>query len=150
MAGSNHLRRQVRDLIFARLVGLPTSGPRVYKGRVFQMSDSTIPGLTLYTTRELVELKSVGYPRLQRRELKVVIEAYAKASSNAEDILDDMAREVELVLSADNTLGGKVMDLVLEDTDIVLDDADRAIAVATMNWVCRYNSRETAPDTFLN
>jgi hypothetical protein len=146
---ANHARNQLRDLVVARLAGLPTSGARVYRSRVFQMTDNTVPGLIVYSLAESVEHKSIGTPRLQRRTLTFLVECYAKLTNGVEDVLDTMCKEVEAALAADPSLGNKVRDLHLADTAVQLDDADRAIGVAQLTWTCIYNLREGAPDQLL-
>lgn len=146
---ANHARRQIRDLIFARLAGLPTSGPHIYKTRVFQMNNNTLPGLIVWTGDDDSEDVSIGFPRLQRHQLEVRIECYAKASSNVEDVLDDMCKEIELALTADISLGNKVRDIKLISTHSDFDDADKAIGVAKQRWFVTYMVRENAPDVLI-
>lgn len=146
---SNHARHQIRDLIFAKLSGLTTSGTRVYKTRVFQMNDNTIPGIILYTGDDDSEDGSMGFPRLQKHTLEFYIECYAKATINVEDTLDTMCKEVEIAIAADNSLGGKVRDCRLIGTHPEYNDADKAIGVARQRWSVTYQVRENAPDTLI-
>ena len=46
---ANHLRQQIRERIGTTLTGLSTTGSNVYQSRVYQLEDSNLPALLIYT-----------------------------------------------------------------------------------------------------
>jgi len=140
-----HVRNQIRDAIVAAVSNLTTTQTRVYKTRVFAMTDDNIPGLTIYTENETSQDISLGFPRLQRRTVTGIIEAYGKLASGVEDQLDTICKEVEIAIAADPTLGGKCKEIHITQTDIKFDDLDKAIGCAALTWQAWVDVKETDP-----
>ena len=46
---ANHLRQQIRERIGTTLTGLSTTGTNVFQSRVYQLEDSNLPALLIYT-----------------------------------------------------------------------------------------------------
>lgn len=90
-----------------------------------------------------------GTSRLMGRSLSVNIDAYVKAVSNFDDTVDTVCSEVEVALGG-STVNGLVKDIYLESTEIdYQSEGDQPLAVATMVWVCEYETAANAPDTAL-
>lgn len=111
-----HVRTQIRDRLAKRsgtgiLVGLPTTGDRVYRSRVHPVTAGSMPGICVYCGRE----RSVG-GTLQATEkaLDIVIDAYV-AGVEYDDTADRIQVEVEDALYGDfenrRFFGGLVTNL---------------------------------------
>ena len=145
----SHARTQIRDAIVARITGLTTTGASVFKSRVFPIDDSPLPALVVYTNDEENTNASMGYPRLQQRQVEVFVEGYAKSTGQVDDLLDTIAKEVETAISADITLGGKCRDCYITHTALQLQDGDKNVGVVRMTWLAFYRVKEGTVDTIL-
>lgn len=115
----SHIRKQIRDEIVTTLTGLTTTGSRVYQTRLYPLEQTKLPGLCIYTKSESIEYSTIRYPRRQNRTLNVIVEAYVAATSNLDNTLDTISKEVEEALYADLTRGGYA-----KDTSVVLFEAE--------------------------
>lgn len=146
---ANHVRRQIRDALVTRLTNLATTGTRVSKSRVFPLGDDLLPGLCIYSNQESSEDASVGLPRLQRRKLELFIEGYAKDANQVDDVLDQIAKEVESAIGAEPTLGGIMTELHLTETRLDMVDGDKNVGCIRLTYEGSYRVKETAPDVFV-
>ena len=145
-----HVRQQIRERIATEVTGLTTTGSNVFQSRVYPLQASNLPRLLIYTTSETSEPLDMGRTsRLMGRSLSVNIDAYVKAVSNFDDTVDTVCSEVEVALGG-STINGLVKDIYIESTDIdYQSEGDQPLAVATMVWVCEYETAANAPDTAL-
>jgi hypothetical protein len=144
---ANHLRQQIRERVGTLLTGLTTTGGRVYQSRVYPVAAANLPGLTLYTAEESAEIMTLGSPRRSERTLSLIVEARAKATTNLDDTLDTICKEVEIAMAADPTLNGLVNDHHLARTSIELaGEGEQPVGVATMEFTIMYDVAESTPD----
>ena len=92
---ANHIRQQIRERVGTTLTGLTTTGSNVFQSRVYNLEDSKLPAIIIYTKSEDSELLEMGSTRTLQRNLSLVVEAYVKANSNYDDTIDTIAKEVE-------------------------------------------------------
>ncbi len=147
-----HARQQIREAVAGLVAGLTTTGANVFQSRVYNLQESELPGLLVYTTTETdSEPQSIGYPRRMLRVVEVVVEGKAQATANLDDTLDTISEEVEVALGADPALGlAAAIDTVHAGTDIELSgDADQPIGSVTMRFNVAYMVTEDAPGTIL-
>lgn len=119
---SAHVRQQIREAFVTLVTGLPTTGPRVYPGRVRPLGSGHEPCLLVYATEESAERETIGQNPLLARAVLVAVEGRVSVSSarDAEDHLDTVAVEIETrVASSSPRLGGLAHDVVLVSTRIV-------------------------------
>ena len=89
----------------------------------------------------------IGVDRVMSRELAVVVEAYCKATSNFDDTIDTISKEVEEAISADRTLGGLAKDTYVESTEIeYTGDGEQPVGYVTLTFLTNYYVQETNPD----
>ena len=142
---ANHIRQQIREKFGTTLTGLTTTGSRVYESRVYPLE--TVPALVIYTKSETSEPIVIGTDRVMSRELSVVVEGYAKATSNFDDTIDTISKEVEEAIAADRTLGGLAKDTYIESTDIeYTGDGEQPVGYVTLTFLTNYYVQETNPD----
>ena len=89
---ANHVRQQIREKIGTTLTGLTTTGSNVFESRVYPLENANLPALIIYTKEESSEPIVIGTQRLMSRELSVVVEGYAKATSNFDDTIDTISK----------------------------------------------------------
>ena len=109
-----HVRRQIRERVGTVLTGLTTTGSNVFQSRVYPLSDADLPALLIYTKAEESEPQIIGQNRTTSRILALAVECYVKASSDFDDTVDQICKEVEIAIAADTTLNGLVKDCFLE------------------------------------
>ena len=84
------------------------------------------------------------------RDLNLVIEGYAKTASNLDDVMDGIAKEVEVAMAADTTINALAKDSFLTSTEIQLTvEGEQPIGIVTMNFTVQYRTANNAPDVAL-
>jgi hypothetical protein len=144
---ANHVRQQIREYFGITLTGLTTTGTNVYESRVYTLQNNTLPSLVIYTKSEISEPIVIGTDRVMSRELSVVVEAYCKATSNFDDTIDTISKEVEEAIMADRTLGGLAKDTYVESTEIeYTGEGEQPVGYVTLTFLTNYYVQETNPD----
>ena len=144
---ANHVRQQIREYFGTTLTGLTTTGSNVYESRVYTLQEDTLPSLVIYTKSEASEPVVMGADRVMSRELSVVVEAYCKATSDFDDTIDTISKEVEEAIMADRTLGGLAKDTYVESTEIeYTGDGEQPVGYVTLTFLTNYYVQETNPD----
>ena len=105
----SHVRTQVRDAFVARLAGLATTGAAVF-GQRTRPETAVPPFLKVWIGDDNGELLNATDDLVEQRSADLVIEAYAKDGGDMEDILDQIALEVQtqIATTPDRTFGGRV------------------------------------------
>ena len=144
---ANHIRQQIREYIGTTLTGLTTTGSNVYESRVYPLENAKLPALIIYTKSETSEPIVIGTDRVMSRELSVVVEGYAKATSDFDDTIDTISKEVEQAIAADRTLDGKAKDTYLESTEIEFNgEGEKPLGYVSLTFLTNYYVQETNPD----
>tara|TARA_R110001592_G_scaffold56482_1_gene172276 strand:- start:2071 stop:2517 length:447 start_codon:yes stop_codon:yes gene_type:complete len=144
---ANHVRTQIREKFGTTLNNLTTTGTRVYQSRVYPLETGGTPALLIYTKEEDSEPVVIGTNRLSVRNLAVAVEIYVKAVSNFDDTLDTSAKEVEMAIAADPTLGGLAKDCYLQSTEIDFNaEGEAPLCFASLIFLTNYYVKEQAPD----
>ena len=144
---ANHVRQQIREYFGTTLTGLTTTGSNVYESRIYPIENSKLPALVIYTKSETSEPIVIGTDRVMSRELSVVVEGYAKATSDFDDTIDTISKEVEEAIAADRTLDGKAKDTYLESTEIEFNgEGEKPLGYVSLTFLTNYYVQETNPD----
>ena len=144
---ANHVRQQIREKIGTTLTGLTTTGSNVYQSRVYPLENINLPALIIYTKSETSEPIVIGTNRVMSRELSVIIEGYVKATSNFDDTIDTISKEVEEAIAADRTLDGLAKDCYLESTEIeYTGEGEKPLGYVSLTFITNYYVQETNPD----
>ena len=144
---ANHIRQQIREYFGTNLTGLSTTGSNVYESRVYPIENSKLPALIIYTKSETSEPIVIGTDRVMSRELSVVVEGYAKATSDFDDTIDTISKEVEQAIAADRTLDGKAKDTYLESTEIEFNgEGEKPLGYVSLTFLTNYYVKENKPD----
>jgi hypothetical protein len=101
-----HVRNQIRDAVVALLTGLPETGSRVYKARVYPLHQVQLPGLLVFTKEE--DSQRLNQNGDLVRDLVILVQAYVRATAAMDDDIDQIAVECEEALESDPTLSGLV------------------------------------------
>lgn len=145
---ANHLRRQIRERVATDLTGLSTTGSRVFQTRIFNLEKSKLPCLLIYSEEEVAEISAMGNPRTVSRNLSLVIEGYAKATSNLDDTLDQISKEVETAMAGDIKINDLATDSNLQDVSISYSgEGSKPIGVIRFVYLINYRNPENTPDS---
>ena len=147
---ANHLRRQIRERIAADVTGLVTTGSNVFQSRIYPLEDASLPCLLVYSTSEESEILNQGTPRLLSRTLNITIQGVAAESSDIDDKLDLIAKEIETALSADRDINSLAQDSFLTSTEIEINaDGAKTVGTLRLNYQIDYRVYDNAPDVAL-
>ena len=100
---ANHVRQQLREAVATLVTSLTTTGARVFQSRGYNLQPSELPCLIVTTDGDQVENLTIHSPTEQQRATTVRIEAYARATSNLDDTLDLICKEVEIAIAGAST-----------------------------------------------
>lgn len=143
---TDHVRKQIRDAAVTALTGLTTTGTKVYASRVYDMQDSNLPGLRVFTNDEDVEIASLGgSQRLLERNLQLVVEACVKQNDTFDQTLDTIIKEVEVALAGGLT-GAKYVQLQRVEIELS-GEAEKPVGVARMTFEAPYITTASDPTT---
>jgi hypothetical protein len=140
-----HARKTIRDLVASGLSGLPSTGARVYAGRVWPIGKDSDPCLLVYCTEERSSLSAMG---ILGRELALAVEGIAVGSKvpDVETQLDQIAFEVEERMATDASLLGRVQEVTLTGTRIAVEaSGERHLGSIRLEYRVVYRTREDAP-----
>jgi len=147
---ANHLRRQIREAAAAALTGLTTTGSRVFASRARLLQASDLPALRVFCDDEDIENKTMGPVRERKRTLELVVEGCCAANTDADDTLDQIAKEVEIALDNNNSLGVGVKWIEPKKIKAeFMGHGEVLIAVARMQFEAVYYSAKGSPDVAL-
>ena len=145
----NPLRRQIREAAATALTGLTTTAGRVYQSRTHELQDTELPGLRIYLGELAVE-ESLDNSPIEDQILQLIVEACSKKSSNLDDELDEMEREVRVALHTNQTIGGAQYVRFLGSAEPELSgEAEKEIGVMRMTFEVMFYSARGAPDVAL-
>lgn len=143
-----HVRKSIRDNVATTVTGLSTTGSSVFKTRTIPLASAKLPALCVYTRNEIVNNSTLTPPRTQIRDLEVMIEAYVKGASGADDTLDTIAVEVEEALTTDLTRGGYAKDTMVTSFEVDYDgEGDQTVGVARFTISVKYATLENDVET---
>lgn len=141
-----HARETIRARVATMLTGLTTTAARVFQSRVYNVQESELPCLLIYTVSEDVAEVTLGDPRTLERVLTLVVEGKAQATADLDDTLDDIGQEVETALGGDPDLSIGVYDTLLETVEIDYSaDGDVPVGSIVMRFLVTYRTAENAP-----
>ena len=149
---ADHVRKRVRDAAKTLLSGASIEvGPNVFTSRVDPLQDAELPAIKLTTPEETSTILAHGVmsgKRKVERTLMLKAEICVKQVSGYEDTADEIAKDVEIAIAGDNTLGGLCKHIQLTGTVTELaGEGERPIARTTLSFEVYYITALDAPDT---
>lgn len=146
---SGKLRKQIRKKIAAILKNKTDAGPRVFPNATIPPGIEELPVILIYPRSEAAG-KYATAPRELVRDLDVTIEIYAKGpetdedgnppsdKKSLEDILDDIAEQVECEMSRDETLQRTADDSILTNTEMEFESGGVPVGTARLTYSVIY------------
>lgn len=146
----SHIRQQIRDQFKTDLTGLTTTGANVFQSRVYPLEVADLPGILIYTSSEESKVLEIGAPgsRTISRNLTLTVEAIAQATSNLDQTIDTMSKEIEVAISNSSGLEALCSDWFLTSSEIILTgESKKPSGKLVLNFQCDYINIENDPET---
>lgn len=140
-----HYRKIIRDNIVNKLKGNITYNAQavpVHQTRVIPYWKIQLPAIAVYMLQDTSEHKQSA-PREYWRDLQLVVQIIIKeeAGKITDDIIDEIAEQIELIFFKDPWINDKVDDSDLVSTAIaVKEEGDILYSAASMIWNTEYRS----------
>lgn len=138
-----HPRQAIREAVVAQLKGSPgawrtAAQDRVYGTRRVPWTQVQLPAISVYTPSESVDPDSKNSaPRCLYRYPKLVIEGAARTTGNIDNVLDDLALQIEKAMERDVELAGTCNNSILSSTEIEADvTGEQPIGAVIMTYWC--------------
>lgn len=147
-----HFRKVIRDAVVAGLTGLDTTQDRVYAGRTRPLAMGFGPALLIYARSETANRAVRAIPPVLERNCTIHIEARVQTPTPPDDLLDQIAAEVEAGMAAMTNypagtyLNGFASNLQLRSTEIIAEaDGEQHIGGARLEYLVTYHTAEGQP-----
>lgn len=139
-----HKRTSIRNNVTSTLTGLTTTGANVFESRIYPNELAKLPLLNIYSNTETSELLNIG--KIERN-VEIMVEGFAKATANVDEILDTIAKEVEVALGTDLTRGGHAKETYLTNTEYELENiGNQQLGVIKMTFNVQYITTKDNPE----
>lgn len=143
-----HVRKTIREYFGTQLTGLTTTGANAFESRVYPMQSAKLPAILIYTTTESSEEQAFSSKRVQNRLLSVEVQGFVRAISNFDDTLDLIAKEVEVAILDDPTLGGLAINTELTSTQADYSgDGEQPVGTIRLTFDVQYRTETGQPET---
>ena len=137
-----HYRQQIREQVATTLTGLDTIGNNVFQSRIYDIEESKLPCLCVYTTEESSEPISMSPPRSIEKILNLVIEVYVKGQNSSSD-LETILKEVKEKMFTDRLINNLAKDSYLTTQELTYNgEGDKNIAVGVLTYQVFYHHTE--------
>jgi hypothetical protein len=142
----SHQRTLIRHKVIDLLTRQRPSGEwptiaesRVNSTRVTPYWESELPAINVYNGTDRADVYNQA-PLQIRHDFSLIIECVADAMTEGlDDTLDALARDVERVISINDTLENQCADILLNNTEITIrENGDRYIGAARMEFRVEY------------
>lgn len=150
---ADHIRKQIRDEVVAKVTGLATTGSNVFAGRAMPLRQADLPGLLVYTNEESISTNDgrigASATRLQVRDLEVLVRGYCMLTSGVDDQLDTIVKEVETAV-LDGTMSKMAhIDLANISVEILDEGIEQVVGEVTLTFIAQYLCNDGAPTTLI-
>lgn len=138
----------LRDLLQAAGTSM---GSRFYRGRKLPVEDTELPAGLIYQGDEESRFDSETSDHLKRRGLETFVELHHKSDPTAlndpdlETKLNELAREVEVALEADPTLGGRCLFFMHVGSVTRIEDGESDRGAIRLQLNIQYRTLRTDP-----
>lgn len=145
-------RKEIRKKIGEILMLNTAAGANVFVSRTRKISASSLPAILVYTRQETAEEFNTA-PRELKRTLTVGIEIVARADDELDDTLDDLAQEVERIMSENQLLADddgdpeseRCSDIAYTGAEITLTgDGDNQHGACVLSYDVTYYTKDVS------
>lgn len=138
------IRKAIRKNIATALMNNTDAEANVFASRTRKISAKSLPAILVYTREETAEVFNES-PRELKRVVSVAIEIAARADEDLDDQLDDIAQQVEDIMSEQQTLEDVASDVLLTRTEIQLTaDGDNQHGACILTYDVTYYEEDVS------
>lgn len=114
----SHPREIIRKAIRTQLLNVTSLEDRIETNRYVPVGPTRYPFASIYSSTETVDPASKHTaPRRLKRTAQMNIEFMTAGAGNQDDAIDALARQVEVAMAQDDTLGDSCSDSMLVNTE---------------------------------
>lgn len=146
-----HARKQIRDAVYNALNGLATTGSNAFKTNVHPIGEDQMPALTIHMLPEASDLLSRGSSGTKlKRVVDLDVGIYVKRVTGYDDLLDQIAVEVEEALQSDATVRSLVKFIYPKETQISLSgEGDKPLIIGVLTFELEYHTMVNDVETIV-
>jgi hypothetical protein len=143
-----HRAESIITTVKTIVTGLTTTGAHVYRGRVYPLQESELPGILIYMGQDkIIRMHSQS---LVDSVLSIHIVPVVKtATSQVDTVLNQIREEATVALQADFQLGLSSYVMGIEEVGAeepeLSGDGDQPIATMRTTWQVHYRRSRTNP-----
>jgi len=148
---ADHVNKQVRDAVIARVTGLTTTGARVHSYRVNPLDSITeLPALIVRTISDTAVEAFVYQGRVYERQIEVLITAYAAATADLDDALDLIRKEVEQAIGETLGVSGETLVPVYTGSETGMTEGEQPAGELQMRYRVQVRHLAAVPDVIID
>lgn len=137
-----HVRQQIREAVAQALMGLPTTGDRVFVSRVYPLEKAELPGLIIITDTDEADYSQSTFSNGQLKMLSrvhLIIKGYVREKTNLDNQLDQIEMEVREALINNRKLYEITKNISWQSSSLHLDTTgEQVIASINLNFLFDY------------
>ncbi len=138
----SHQRTTIRNALLAILKGTtPTwataASDNVYTNRVHNLNNTKLPAILINDGSETASPRDLR-SALYIRKLTMKIEIKVEATSGYDEDLDDIAKQIEDLISSDRTLSGTASTCQYIGMEPSFDAGEKVIGILTLTYEIQY------------
>lgn len=142
-----HARTQIRKAIKDLLLPVAVFQAHIFTSRFSNLQLSELPSANIFCLVESATPADIHNAEIDR-VLQVGISIKTAVTDDIDDVLDELAEQVELVIDANTTLGGIVKSLSLVRTQIQTnEDGAEPVGEALLQYQVNYGTEFGDPST---
>ena len=148
---SKHVRQQLREAVVTKLKTISVFGNRVYPFRTRKVI--TLPDVVVFIPEETVIPDETTWgvtpaANVETREATLAIAVRQKENDTLDDTLDGYCLLIEAAMMVDESFGGILKNLRLENTEITLSgEGEKPIGMVVLTYKAMYRAARNAPGT---
>ena len=145
-----HARTQIRHAFQVALSGLPAVGANVFVSRALSLEQTSLPAILIYTQDEQSAAEAMGSNRPLMRGLQVIVDIVLQASAGFDDLVDNIAVDVEKAIHNNQPLMALLKELQLASTKMSVDGHEEQLTASLrLVYEVQYWTREADPETII-
>ena len=147
-----HQRQTIREAIHTALLNNTTAAARVSRNRLNPYRIKELPAIDIVSVADDVEPDSVDTaPRELEHSYSVGVRGWVAVTDDVDDVMDDLAQEIETLMYADPYFGGATADSILTGTSFDFSpQGDLDAGSVTLLYDFKYQTQAPEPPVGLD
>lgn len=134
----SHKRTEIRQALVALLLNNTGATDRVFSNRVRAYDSKKFPAIAVFDESEAATVRDMA-GRNYLRKLLTKIEVVTEGKGNYDEIIDNLALEIETIVSANPKISGKAQGVIYQGTELTFEQSGAGIiCAATLTYEITY------------